>query len=37
VKHKSGLDILGGSDNLDRPGHADAGPLEEVFRLLGVG
>jgi len=35
VKHKSGLDILGGSDNFDRPGHADAGPLEEVFRLLG--
>jgi pilus assembly protein CpaE len=35
VKHKSGLDILGGSDNFDRPGAADAGPLEEVFRLLG--
>jgi len=34
VKHKSGLDILGGSDNFDRPGHADAGPLEELFRLL---
>jgi pilus assembly protein CpaE len=34
VKHKSGLDILGGSDNFDRPGGADAGPLEEVFRLL---
>jgi pilus assembly protein CpaE len=34
VKHKSGLDILGGSDNFDRPGAADAGPLEEVFRLL---
>jgi pilus assembly protein CpaE len=28
------LDILGGSDNFDRPGAADAGPLEEVFRLL---
>src|SRR2546421_10763236 len=34
VKHKSGLDILGGSDNFDRPGAADAAPLEEVFRLL---
>jgi pilus assembly protein CpaE len=34
VKHKSGLDILGGSDNFDRPGGADAGALEEVFRLL---
>ena len=34
VKHKSGLDILGGSDNFDRPGAADAGALEEVFRLL---
>ena len=34
VKHKSGLDILGGSDNFDRPGAADAGPIEEVFRLL---
>jgi pilus assembly protein CpaE len=34
VKHKSGLDILGGSDHFDRPGAADAGPIEEVFRLL---
>jgi pilus assembly protein CpaE len=34
VKHKSGLDILGGSDNFDRPGAPDASPLEEVFRLL---
>jgi pilus assembly protein CpaE len=34
VKHKSGLDILGGSDNFDRPGAADAAPIEEVFRLL---
>src|SRR5438876_6731909 len=34
VKHKSGLDILGGSDNFDRPGATDAGALEEVFRLL---
>ena len=34
VKHKSGLDILGGSDNFDRPGASDAGAIEEVFRLL---
>ena len=34
VKHKSGLDILAGSDHFDRPGAADAGPIEEVFRLL---
>ncbi|HWW82587.1 MAG TPA: AAA family ATPase [Vicinamibacterales bacterium] len=34
VKHKSGLEILAGSDNFDRPGAADAGALEEVFRLL---
>src|SRR6185295_4163896 len=34
VTHKSGLDILGGSDHFDRPGAADAGPIEEVFRLL---
>jgi pilus assembly protein CpaE len=34
IKHKSGLDILAGSDQFDRPGGADAGALEEVFRLL---
>jgi pilus assembly protein CpaE len=34
VKHKSGLDILAGSDNFDRPGAADAGTIEEMFRLL---
>src|SRR4051812_18047769 len=34
VKHKSGLDILAGSDLFDRPGANDAGPIEEVFRLL---
>ena len=34
VKHKSGLDILAGSDHFDRPGAADAGAVEEVFRLL---
>jgi len=34
VKHKSGLDILAGSDHFDRPGASDAGAIEEVFRLL---
>jgi len=34
VKHKSGLDILAGSDQFDRPGSSDAGTVEEVFRLL---
>ena len=35
VKHKSGLEILAGSDQFDRPGGADGGALEELFRLLG--
>ena len=30
----SGLDILAGSDNFDRPGGADAGGVEELLRLL---
>lgn len=34
VKHKSGLDILSGSDQFERPGAADGGAIEEVFRLL---
>jgi pilus assembly protein CpaE len=34
VKHKSGLEILGGSEVFDRPGAADAGGIEELFRLL---
>jgi pilus assembly protein CpaE len=34
VKHKSGLEILSGSELFDRPSAADAGALEEVFRLL---
>ena len=34
VKHKSGLDILAGSDQFDRPGAADGGTIEELFRLL---
>jgi pilus assembly protein CpaE len=35
AKHKSGLEILAGSEQHDRPGAADAGPLEELFRALG--
>jgi pilus assembly protein CpaE len=34
VKHKSGLDILAGSDSFDRPGPGDTAGLEEIFRLL---
>jgi pilus assembly protein CpaE len=34
VKHKSGLEILAGSDNFDRPAAADAAALEELLRLL---
>jgi pilus assembly protein CpaE len=34
VTHKSGLEIIAGSDNFDRPGAPDAGALEELFRLL---
>jgi pilus assembly protein CpaE len=35
VKHKSGLEILAGSDQFDRPAAADAGAIGEVFRVLG--
>jgi pilus assembly protein CpaE len=34
VKHKSGLEILAGSDQFDRPGASDGTALEELFRLL---
>jgi len=34
VKHKSGIEILAGSDQFDRPGAADGGAIEELFRLL---
>jgi pilus assembly protein CpaE len=34
VTHKSGLEIIAGSDHFDRPGPSDAPGLEEVFRLL---
>jgi pilus assembly protein CpaE len=35
VKHKSGLEILAGSDLFDRPGGSDSTALEEIFRILG--
>jgi pilus assembly protein CpaE len=34
AKHKSGLEILAGSDNFDRPNASDASGLEEVIRHL---
>jgi pilus assembly protein CpaE len=34
LKHKSGLEILAGSDQFDRPGAADSGGVEELFRVL---
>ncbi len=34
AKHKSGLEILAGSDQFDRPGAGDAGAIEELLRLL---
>jgi pilus assembly protein CpaE len=34
VTHKSGLEIIAGSDQFDRPGGPDAGAIEELFRLL---
>src|SRR3989441_3095981 len=34
VKHKSGLEILSGSDQFDRPGANDGSAIEELFRLL---
>jgi pilus assembly protein CpaE len=35
AKHKSGLDILAGSEQFERPGASDAGAVEELFRVLG--
>jgi pilus assembly protein CpaE len=35
VKHKSGLEILAGSDLFDRPGSTDSSTIEELFRVLG--
>ncbi len=34
AKHKSGLEILAGSEQFDRPGGQDAGAVEELFRVL---
>jgi pilus assembly protein CpaE len=34
AKHKSGLEILAGSDNFDRPNSADGSALEEILRHL---
>ena len=33
-KHKSGLDILAGSEQFDRPNTHDAGAIEELLRVL---
>jgi pilus assembly protein CpaE len=35
AKHKSGLEILAGSEQYDRPGAMDASAMEELFRVLG--
>lgn len=35
AKHKSGLEILPGSEQYDRPSANDAGAIEELFRVLG--
>jgi pilus assembly protein CpaE len=35
VRHKSGLEILAGSDLFDRPGGNDSSGIEELFRVLG--
>ena len=34
-KHKSGLDILAGSEQFDRPNAQDASAIEELLRVLG--
>ncbi len=35
VRHKSGLDILAGGDQIDRPGPHDASALEQLLQQLG--
>jgi pilus assembly protein CpaE len=35
TRHKTGLEILAGSEQYDRPGAVDASALEELFRVLG--
>ena len=34
TRHKSGLDLLAGSENFDRPGAGDAAAIEELFQIL---
>src|SRR6266540_149178 len=34
AKHKSGVDIMAGSEQFDRPGPQDAGAIEELLRVL---
>ena len=34
ARHKSGLDILAGSEQFDRPNAQDAGAIEELLRVL---
>jgi pilus assembly protein CpaE len=34
VKHKSGLDILAGGDQIDRPGPQDAPAIEQLLQML---
>ena len=35
VKHKTGLDILAGGEQVDRPGPQDAAPFEQLLQTLG--
>jgi pilus assembly protein CpaE len=35
VRHKSGLDILAGGDQIDRPGAHDAPAVEQLMQMLG--
>jgi pilus assembly protein CpaE len=35
VRHKSGLDILAGGDQIDRPGPHDAPAVEQLLQMLG--
>jgi pilus assembly protein CpaE len=35
VRHKSGLDILAGGDQIDRPGAHDAPAVEQLLQMLG--
>jgi pilus assembly protein CpaE len=34
TKHKSGLDLIAGSEQFDRPGSGDSSALEELFQVL---